>query len=230
MRDLLIKKILEKASPDSILKTVAPYIPEKRHEKIKSVLEGRIKQIGVAMEAPSNIHNAAAVVRTAEALGTFHIHVVAPRDTAIQSPGITQGAFKWVDIQFHEKVATLASLSKKKGFRLVGTALEATQSLSSVDIATPFCLLLGNETEGLSSEALSYCDDICTIPMFGMSQSLNLSVSASVGLYDLTQRYRQHIQQRGDLSHQQKLYWEAYYALLSVNGKFVKELYDRYEG
>lgn len=227
MNKPLIKKLLEKIEPQILLKEITPYIPIKRHQKIKTVLEGRIAQIGIAMEAPSNIHNAAAVIRTAEAFGTFQVHLIAPRDTAVQSPGITQGAFKWVDIQFHDEISALVSLAKKKGIRLVGTSLDATYKLSDLDITTPLCLLLGNETEGLSSEALSHCDETCMIPMFGMSQSLNLSVSASIGVYDLTQRYRQHIGQLGDLSEEEKIYWEAFYTLLSVNPKLLDELSKR---
>ncbi len=60
-----------------------------------------------------------------------------------------------------------------------------TQDIFSFQPVKKFALILGSETDGLSSEALSACDAVLEIPMRGTKSSLNVSVATGIALYQL---------------------------------------------
>jgi tRNA G18 (ribose-2'-O)-methylase SpoU len=79
---------------------------------------------------------------------------------------------------------------KEKGVQLV--ALEHTDSsvkYTEADYNFPLCVMLGNEVEGLSDQAVSMCDIAVEIPMYGLKQSLNVSVACGVMLYFLVEEF-----------------------------------------
>ena len=79
---------------------------------------------------------------------------------------------------------------------LVGAITNAKTSLHEIPIDKPMCIILGNEKDGLTKECIQHTNLTYTIPMQGMVNSFNLSVSAGISLYDLVRRRRQYIQKR----------------------------------
>jgi RNA methyltransferase, TrmH family len=73
---------------------------------------------------------------------------------------------------------------------LVGTAPSAVTDYQAVDYHAPTVLLLGGERKGLSSELRALCDVVVRIPMLGDTDSLNLSVAASLLLYEVFNQRR----------------------------------------
>ena len=107
------------------------------------------------------------------------------------------GAGKWVSLHRHRApgidntTACLAAL-KARGYQIVATALQAeTIPLSALSIDRPVAVCFGTEEDGLSKSALDLADATISIPMFGFTQSFNISVAVSLTLYDLCGRLRQ---------------------------------------
>lgn len=175
-------------APSEVIALTRPYLTEARIEKIERVLAERTDQLVVAVEAPSDPHNAAAIVRTAEALGVLGVHVVAAEGRALHRQATTQGAFRWVDTQHHDTLAQLLGEVRQRGMRLYGAAMDGTVPLSRIPADEPQCILLGNETRGLSADARAACDALFHVPMVGMSESLNLSVTAAITMHTLLNR------------------------------------------
>ena len=75
--------------------------------------------------------------------------------------------------------------------------------LTAVPVDQPLCLLIGSEQVGLSPAARAACDLHFRVPMFGMAESLNLSVAAGIVLHALLERRRAHMGAAGDLSEQE---------------------------
>lgn len=210
------KDILIKYAPDVIIETLLPYINDARVQRIENVISGRLNSIQLAIEAPSDINNAFATIRTAEALGVGKIHLITPEGSALTVRPITQGACYWVDILYHNTLQDFISYVAQHRLQLAGGTVDATMPLFEVPVTEPLCILIGNEQRGLSIDAQNSCNYRYKIPMVGMSESMNLSVSAAISLYDTTQRKRQLINSSGDLTYAEQQYARAHYFLNSV--------------
>lgn len=190
MDDRTFARLTQAHTAAHIVDTLTPYVREVRQEKIERLLDGRLPQIQVAIEAPSDPHNAAAVVRTAEALGVVDVHLVASERRALEAKNTTQGAFRWVRTHHHEDLREFLDQDALQGVSMYGAWMDAELTVEELPVDRPICVVFGNETRGLSKEARAACAGGFRIPMVGMSESLNLSVSAAITLYGLTSRHR----------------------------------------
>ena len=190
MDDRTFARLTQAHAPEHITDTLRPYLTEPRRDKIEQLLDGRLSMFRVAMEAPSDPHNAAAVVRTAEALGVLNVHVIATEGRALHAKSTTQGAFRWVRTHHHGDLQGFLDHPPMEGVEIYGAWMDAERTVDQLPIDRPVCLMFGNESRGLSSEARAACTGGFRIPMVGMSESLNLSVSAAISMYDLTARHR----------------------------------------
>ena len=174
----------------TVIKRLEPYITAKRQQRIKYCLQHRLSDIHLAMESTADIHNAMAAVRSAEAFGIVHIHIVTPEGDAKSIRRLTRGAHHWVKLHTHEQFDDFKNYLRQQQLHCAGAVLGGETALNQLPLTQPLCLLLGNEQRGLSTEARLACDTRYQIPMHGMSESFNLSVAAAISLYDVTQRKR----------------------------------------
>ncbi|MEM6290390.1 MAG: RNA methyltransferase [Myxococcota bacterium] len=190
MDDRTFARLTAAHAPAHIAETLRPYITQPRQEKIEALLDGRLPTIRVAMESPSDPHNAAAVVRTAEAFGVLGVHVIATEGRALHAKSTTQGSYRWVRTHHHGTLDAFLGHASMNGVAIYGAWMDAEHTLGELPVNRPMCLLFGNENRGLSEQARKACTAGFRIPMVGMSESLNLSVSAAVSMYDVTSRHR----------------------------------------
>lgn len=190
---------IDRIGPARVIAALTPWIGEERRARIEQLLEGRMDGVHLAVERPRDPYNAAAIVRTAEALGALHVHVVAAPDDALHARKTTQGAFRWLHTYHHSDLGELLALLRSQGVRLCGATMSASRRHDELPAAAPLCLLFGNEGTGLSPEALAACDETFRIPMYGMSESLNVSVAAALALGSVLDRRRALLGRAGDL-------------------------------
>ncbi|MCP4475201.1 MAG: RNA methyltransferase [Gammaproteobacteria bacterium] len=216
----------EKVGYETLSAKLAPYLTAARKEKIEMLLPKRLNSIHLAVEAPSDPHNAAAVVRSCEALGVMNAHVIEAEGRALHAKRTTQGAFHWIHTHHHNAFEQFLQQLKHRQSTIVlaGATMDGDQPLSQLPLEQPLCLLFGNENRGLSPQARQACDLIYHIPMFGMSESLNLSVSAAISLYDVTTRKRQQLQQSGDLTADEIAQLRLHYYANSLEKRLVTQL------
>jgi tRNA (guanosine-2'-O-)-methyltransferase len=94
-------------------------------------------------------------------------------------------AEKWVETRLYDSLDACLPPLKEAGFQVAVTHLgESTLPYASIDYTRPTAVVFGSESAGVSARALDYADAEIKIPMFGMVQSLNLSVSVAVILYE----------------------------------------------
>lgn len=159
---------------------------QERIGKVKKVLSLRQPDLRIVLEEVKNIHNASAVVRTCDAAGILYVDIISSNQKPLPvNEAISTRAEKW--IQFHNYTSTTDCLVelKKKGFKIFATHLnDDSLPYTSMDYTQPAAVVFGNESEGISPEALELADYKIKIPMIGMAQSLNLSVSVGIILYE----------------------------------------------
>jgi len=194
-----IDKLIDRAGPQTVVEFLAPMIADQRRKRIEEVLHGRLASIEVASERPDDPHNAAAIVRTSEALGVMRVHVIDAGPRALDHRWVTQGATHWVHTHEHDDFGTFMRDLATRGARLFGAVMHGTLSMDELPVDRPICVIFGNEGMGLTDRALYACDDTFRVPMFGMSESLNLSVSAAITLQSLVRRRRAIIGSSGEL-------------------------------
>ncbi len=166
------------------------FITEERVLKIEEQSLRSSNFILPVMEDVYQFRNAAAIVRSAEACG-FH-KILAMEKINVFNPNLdlTKGAENWVEI---EKVpAKLDSIKeiKSKGYKIVAVSPEKNATMLPDYKLTdqPIALTFGTEFEGVTEEILDFADETLAIPMYGFTQSFNVSVAAAICLYDLKQK------------------------------------------
>ena len=177
------------------LSALLPFVSENRKKRFAEVLNERTRHITIVVEDVCQGHNASALIRTAECLGIQDVHVI-EKDVPFQpSPGIAIGASKWLTIERHEAgkdtVKTVAKKLKKEGYKIVGMTPRAQNSVETLDTSSPFAVVFGNEVKGMTDEWKPYIDDYCSIPMFGFTESFNVSVSAGIVLQNCVRKVKE---------------------------------------
>jgi tRNA (guanosine-2'-O-)-methyltransferase len=152
---------------------------------IKASLDRRQTDLTVMMENVRKPHNLAAVARTLEAVGGLEIHAI----TELTSIRLTQmsagGTKKWIKVTKHPSTEQGLMHLKRQGFQIIATSLcENSKDYREIDYTRPTAILVGEELEGISEQALQLADENISIPMTGMVQSLNVSVASALVLYE----------------------------------------------
>ena len=152
---------------------------------IKKSLDMRQTDLTVVMENVRKPHNLAAVARTLEAVGGLEIHAI----TELTSIRLTQmsagGSKKWIKVHKHPSTEQGLKHLKQQGFQIVATSLgENSKDYRELDYTRPTAILVGEELEGISDQAIQMADENISIPMIGMVQSLNVSVASALVLYE----------------------------------------------
>lgn len=140
----------------------------------------------VVLEEVTNTHNASAVVRTCDAAGILCVDIISSDQNAFPvNEAISTRAEKWVHFNYFTSTSECLIHLKKKGFKIAATHLgREAVPYTDLNYAQPIALVFGNESEGISEGALNLADYVIKIPMIGMVQSLNLSVSVGIILYE----------------------------------------------
>lgn len=166
-------------------------IGPRRRARLEAVALRRLGAVRVVIDHLHHPHNLSAVLRTCEALGVQHVHVVDDPQHVQTSRRITLGAQKWLSLHRHDRFEECAELLHGIGFRIYAAMLDLEAlALEEIPVGDPVALVFGNEREGVGETSRRCCDGSYTIPMEGFSQSFNVSVAAAISLYSITRRVR----------------------------------------
>lgn len=159
---------------------------EKRLNKIVNTLKRRQFDLMVVLENIHDPHNVSAIFRTCDAVGIPKVSLVY---TIEKFPKIgkksSASAFKWVEREKYNSIENCYSELRKDGFKIYASSIsDDSKSIYELDLSQKVAIVLGNEHRGVSEEASQLADERIMIPMFGMVQSLNVSVAAAIILYE----------------------------------------------
>jgi tRNA (guanosine-2'-O-)-methyltransferase len=176
---------------------------KERVQKVKHVLSLRQPDLRIVLEEVTNTHNASAVVRTCDAAGVMYLDLISSSgDPFPVNEAISTRAEKWLHFTNYRSTKECLDRLKQKGLKIAATFLgETSIPHTDIDYTQPLAVVFGNESEGISEEARNMSDYVIRIPMFGMAQSLNLSVSVGIILYEaLKQRMAKGFHKKNRLS------------------------------
>lgn len=172
------------------------YITQNRKLKIEQNAQERTRYVTVVLEDIFQAHNTSAVLRSCECFGIQDVHIIEQRFTYKLHEAIAKGSAQWLNIkQYRQAQANNTELCfktlREQGYRIVATTPgENDMLINQLPLDSKIALVFGTEQEGLSKYALENADAFVKIPMHGFTQSFNISVSAAICLYDISQRLR----------------------------------------
>jgi len=163
------------------------FLTPRRINLFNKVIAQRTNHFTVATQDVYQLHNTSAVIRSCEVFGVQNIHIIEERKPKRIDREIAMGAQKWVDVNRHATSIDCIKELKAKGYQIVATTPYGnTTELKDFNIEKPSAIFFGTEKEGLSEEILNEADCSIQIPMFGFTESLNISVSAAIILQHIT--------------------------------------------
>ena len=176
---------------------------DKRIEKIKSVISARQYSLKIALENIHDPHNVSAIFRTCDAAGIPKVSLIYNLEPFPKiGKKSSASAFKWVEKEKFKSVKECYQKLRDDGFKIYASSLsDDAENIYKLDLTKKVVIVFGNEHRGLSDEAIELADKKFLIPMHGMVQSLNVSVSAAIVIYEsLRQRKAKGMYDKSELS------------------------------
>ncbi len=170
------------------------FITQNKLDKIEQVLRWRTRHITVVLEDIYQPQNASAVIRTCDCFGIQDLHIIENRNEFRTKKAVTQGASKWVDLHrwtggTRDNSRPCLHHLREKGYTLVATTLsDAAITPDELDLGEKTALIFGNEEDGISEVVAGEADVFLKYPMYGFTQSFNISVSAALIVSHLIHR------------------------------------------
>lgn len=171
---------------------LSSFMLEERFATLRRALAMRTDYITVLTENMFHEHNASAIVRHCEAFGVQNIHTVEELCPFSPTLNIVLGTDKWIDIHRHATTSEALAALRKEGYRIVATTPHHKSCTPETFDVTKgkFALVFGTEKTGVTDEVMAEADEFLQIPMCGMVDSLNVSASAAILIYMLSERMR----------------------------------------
>ena len=171
------------------------FMTPERAGLFRRTLAQRTHYMTVLAENTFHPQNAAALIRHCEAFGIQRMHTVESFCEFRPAAAVVRGTDRWVDVCRHASTAEALRALKAGGYRIVATTPHREDTTpETFDVARgPFALVFGTEHAGISDEVREAADEFLRIPMCGMVESLNVSASAAILIYMLSQRVREQV-------------------------------------
>ena len=161
-----------------------------RFQKIKDVLNKRQPDVTVILDNVHKPHNIAAILRSCDATGIGSIHSRAKNSQVGLNLKAASGSNHWVNVNFHNQLSELYKSLLKKNYNIfVANNSENAVDFREVTYTSETAIVLGAELDGVSKDSLSFAEKEIKVPIAGMVESLNVSVTNAVILYEI-QRQR----------------------------------------
>ncbi len=189
------------ALPADLWQVLSPQLTEERRLKMENTAKERTERFSLILQDIHHPHNVSACLRSAEAFGVLNVHVV-NRQEAFQASSVAKGVERWLNLSKHTDIASCVADLRKHSYCIAAAMPnpEHCTTVSELPLDRPLAILFANEHEGMSPDWRPFVDMYFTIPMVGMVESLNISVSAAITLHELTKRSRLHWQDAHVLS------------------------------
>ncbi|RKY98538.1 MAG: RNA methyltransferase [Ignavibacteriae bacterium] len=183
---------------------------EKRIEKIRAVVVKRQPSLKIVLENIHDPHNVSAILRTCDAAGIPKVSLVYNIEPFPKiGKKSSASAFKWIEREKYKTVEECYKQLRAEGYKIYASSIsEGAKDLYEIDFTEKSAIVMGNEHRGVSKEAEGLADEKFYIPMHGMVQSLNVSVSAAITIYEaLRQRTAKGMYDKSELNEEQIEEW-----------------------
>lgn len=198
------------------------FITDSRKLKFERLIENRTRFLAVVLEDIYQPHNTSAVLRSCDGFGIQDVHIIENKNKYQINPDIELGTSKWLTLNKYNKTTNNTGECieglRKKNYRIVVTSPHVNDCLlNDLDLNKgKIALCMGTELHGASQELLDLADEFVRIPMYGFTESFNISVSAAICFYDIITRLKKS-ETKWELTEKEKLDIKLDWARNTVN-------------
>ena len=187
--------IKDKTLQKEIAAYLKQFVTESRQQRLSEVIANRTRHVTVVLEDLFQAQNISAVLRTCDCYGVQDVYVIQHRNEFEANKEISMGADKWLTIHEYphreHNVKECIDRLHEQGYWVVATLPdERKRTIFDLPVEQKTAFLFGTELTGLSEEAVKYADGNVLIPMYGFTESFNISNSAAIILSHFTERMR----------------------------------------
>ncbi|NQT76124.1 MAG: RNA methyltransferase [Bacteroidetes bacterium] len=186
---------MELETKQALLSYLEGFITEHKRSLFDQLIKNRTRHITVVLEDIYQSQNASAVLRSCDCYGIQDVHIIENKNIYSIDPDVALGSSKWLNLikynQGEENTLACFNALREAGYRIVATTPHKEDKLlDELDLSSKVALVFGTELEGLSGTAIEDADEYVKIPMYGFTESFNISVSAAIILHHLTEKMR----------------------------------------
>ena len=172
---------------------LSQFTTEERKKRFEEVLSYRTRHITIVLEDIYQPHNASAVLRSCDLTGIQDIHIIENKWVYDINPDIVVGSNKWLDLKKYNvddfNTPEAFEHLHERGYQIVATCPHRDDyTHETLPLDKPVALVFGTEKTGLTDYAIEHADMYVRLPMVGFTESFNISVSAALLMFTLTQR------------------------------------------
>ena len=218
---------------EALTSYLSGFVSDRRKLRLEEVLAERMRHMTVVLEDVYQAHNASAVLRSCDCFGVQDVHFIENKHSFKISEDVSMGSTQWLNIKKYNQhenntIECLKEL-KNKGYRIVATTPHKNdKTISELDITKPFALVFGTEITGITKDVFGMADEFVKIPMYGFTESFNISVSAALCMYELTTRIREaKIKYQLSAAEKEEIYLEWLKASINRSDLIIKEFLSK---
>jgi len=168
------------------------FVTKKRWDNFIRIVDNRTNFVTIILEDIYHEHNISACLRSADCFGIQNVNIIEQKHSFKDNKEISMGASKWININKHKKTSSAIKKLKKEGYKIVLTSPHNSEKTIFDDslIKNKVAILFGSEVNGCSNDATKLADEFISIPMYGFTESYNISVAVALTLQQLTNKIR----------------------------------------
>jgi tRNA (guanosine-2'-O-)-methyltransferase len=178
-----------------LINYLSQFMLESRFRVFEDVLKMRTRYLTIVLEDLYQAQNASAVLRTCECFGIQDIHIIENKNKFIVHREIAMGSNKWLNMHRYNASDVNNTVSaidhlRSLNYRIIATTPDPSfPFLDDLDVAKgKIALFFGTELTGISETIRQNADEFVRIPMYGFTESFNISVSVALCLQEIVKK------------------------------------------
>ena len=212
-------------------KYLEQFVTEKRKNIFRRILDERTRHFTVILEDLYQKHNTSAITRSCDIFGIQDLHIIENKYKTYVSNQVGKGSQKWLTFhRYNQKphnTQDCIDAVRAKGYQIIATTPhEDSNFVADFDVYKKSAFVFGVEKEGVSEMMLDQADGHLKIPMYGFTESLNVSVAAAIVLQDVTARMRKSGVDWSLASNEKQLIYGQW---LQKSIKSIRKILEHYE-
>jgi 23S rRNA (guanosine2251-2'-O)-methyltransferase len=190
LEDVLYKNKLADANHQGVIAFIPMIEYASMDDIIKSAEDKGEPPFILILDSITDVHNFGAIARSAESLGAHGIIIQQSGSAPINPVAVkvSAGALMNIPVCREQSIITVIKYLRAHGLRILGADVGQAKQVFEEDFTLPIAVVFGAEGEGITPIIKKFCDGLVAIPMVGKTESLNVSVSAGIVLYEAMQQ------------------------------------------
>ncbi len=181
-----LNHLVKSKNHQGVVALLSPITYQNIEDIIPTAFEKGETPLVLILDRITDVRNMGAIARTAECAGVHAMIVPGKGSAQINSDAIktSAGAIFNLPICRSENLKNTIDFLKRSGLQIIACTEKTENTIYKTDLNLPIAIILGSEEDGIAAEYLKLCDAKAQIPLFGKTESLNVSVSAGVVLFE----------------------------------------------